>query len=126
MDKLLNMLSGYLTAAQQTLQHYGPQVWSATLALIRFNAIFYLVLGFLLLLSEVGVVKVFKWAHQKHEEAEWGDQIGWEFAMVGTVILGAIIFVAALVNLLDITNWIGAFSPQLAVLYRVASKAGLL
>ena len=126
MDKLIETLNQYLSAAQGVLVKYGPHVWEATLSLVRFNGIFNLVLLFVLSIGlAIFVVKGFPFLLKKADEAD--DDSGW----IAAIVFGGIASVVGSIVLLigwicSLPYWLAVFSPELAILYRVADKAGLL
>lgn len=140
MDKILNMLSGYLTAAQQTLQHYGPTVWNATVQLIRFKGIWNLAVGAVFLVLAIAAIvylvrTIILWTKDVESWAWTGPEAGYSrdeptvLGVLAVILLGILTIAFSITAgniLLDFSNWLDAFAPQLAVLYALATKAGIL
>ena len=124
MDKLLDTLNQYLSAAQGVLSKYAPGVWDATLQLIRAQAIFEIAL------SAVGLAAAVIIAWRLHvflqgKIKKQGPYSDWEVGYLFTLFPGGL-GIASIVGLLQLGNWIALFNPQLAVLYRMACKVGVL
>lgn len=125
MDKLLDTLSQYLQQAQSVITKYGPHVWDATLAIVRANAIFNLAVMFVVTLATVIMAwKLLPFLYRKcvHEDSE-----GWIVAAVIASVADAVGIVASIVLwICSFPDWLGALNPAAGVLYKIASKAGIL
>lgn len=127
MDKLLDTLNQYLSAAHDIVVKYGPAVWQSTLSLVRLDGIFNLAaLTIATLLVAIacwkGLPLLFKRAG-----ASCDDHPGWVLgAIFGTIggLIGVTLVLVGWAN--SLPYWIAAINPQLAVLYRAAQSAGLL
>lgn len=127
MDKLLGLLTDYLHTAQETIVKFSPEVWQATLTLIRIDHIFDLALR--LFFTIVFCISLYwckvwvKSAFVKYNKSHYDD---------GSEVVGSLA-VTTLVSVLLFTIWatsfrdfLGVFSPKLYILYALAQKAGVL
>lgn len=125
MDKLMETLSGYLKEASNLVTSYAPQVWESTLALVHLTSIVHLVFGLLgLALCVLWWAKALPYGLAKAEDS---CDDGWAvFNIAGSILMG-------LASIIDIVYWfnstsdiLGVYDPKLAILYHLASAAGLL
>jgi hypothetical protein len=121
LSKILELLSSYMTQATVVIQHYAPAVWKSTLWLIQFVAIYHLIIGGLLLLGSI--VSVY-FLIRSFKACDFDNDFPAAFllSVVCCLICGGGIFH----YLFSVSNWLGAFQPQLAVLYKIARSAHLL
>lgn len=135
MDKILNTLGEYLKAAGGLVKTYGPQVWDATLSLVQLNAIVYLLIwGVVLAATIIGwrvfgtaVLGIAKTVWQEDKDKHSYDRRQWPYALATiTGLILVALTIAAVGHLAMIYYWIAAFRPDLAVLYSLAQKVGLL
>lgn len=127
MDKLLNTLNQYLSAAHDIVVKYGPQVWASTLSLVRLDGIFNLVA----LAVGTLIITVFCWkalpVFYKKAGETFDDHHGWVliavFGSLGAAIGGVVVLIGWASSL---PYWLAVINPQLAVLYHAAQSAGLL
>lgn len=122
---LLDKLTEYLSAAEKVVVEHAPDVWQATLCVIQAKAIFSLV-GWSVL--TVLVVLATRWSISKTRaelKKNWSDQN--DFIIVGpNIVCGVAALVLALGWVGSFNWWLGAFAPELSVLYGIASKFGIL
>lgn len=126
MNELLKTLNEYLTAAKGLVVSYGPGVWEATLSLVRFNCIFNLIVGGLCAVITAYCVKTFFKHNKLISECEYKEKDSHGIPMVISCTVACFTIIGALILLLSTYNWLGAFKPELAVLYAVAVKAGII
>lgn len=123
MDKILATLSTYLSQAHDVIVKYGPNVWDATLQLIRFKSVWTLVCcGTALLAVLVFIKLVWLKLYRSCLEENDGRWVPFVFGSVALLVGITVI----IVNLSSFDTWLGAISPQLYILYNVAQKAGIL
>lgn len=129
MNELLQKLSEYLDAAEGVIREYGPQAVDAALWVVRFDAIWNLVFGFLYLLSAAALGKLaLKLVKRGIEEDEKGSSSGPVYFMgvFFSSLFSMILFIFGVATLSTVYYWIAAFDPAMGLVYRAAQSAGLL
>lgn len=121
---LMAKLGEYLDAAQTVVVKYAPDVWDATLTIVQVRSIFSIVLWAACVALSVWGFCYAKTIHQKNLSLHWTDRPEWPFALliVSCCGGGGCVLVAAVGGFATV---LGAFAPDLAVLYALGSKAGL-
>lgn len=126
MDKLLNTLNDYLHQATGVITQYAPQVWHATLDIIRIQSIVYLSLYFIALSALVGIEIYLQKIKPslRNDDYEWSQSHQTILQWILGSILGVIWFLYFALNCVSLI--LGVVNPQLYLLYNLAQKAGLL
>ncbi len=94
----------------EAIQNYGPIAWETTLWLIRIDAFQYLGMGALFLLISIGLGFLCKWSYTKNDSTGHEGYIPvCVFSCIGAICS----LIPALVNLLNVWNWVGVFWPEL-------------
>jgi hypothetical protein len=118
MDKLLDTLKGYLSAATDLVKSYAPQAWDALLLVTKYQALFHALICLLLFLI-FGTISgvLFRRAvnSEYYEETQICTGIGVAF-LACTVIC----FVVGLSNAFD--WWLAFFHPDVSILYSLYEK----
>lgn len=127
MDKLLDTLNGYLKAATDTVSHYAPVAWEATLHLVFWTSLIHLIV---LTLYSIVFLILWVWPWRKwmnwNIKDQWdseGSCVGFTVCTVGFVVANVFLFFCWGNSLPD---WLGVLDPKLAILYKLAVKAGVL
>jgi hypothetical protein len=121
---LMAKLGEYLDAAQAVVLKYAPDVWDATLTIIRIQSIFSIVLWVACCTLSVWGFRYAKDIHQQNLSINWADRPEWPFALLlFSCLVGISCVIAAALG--GFSCVLGAFAPDLAVLYSLGSKAGL-
>lgn len=137
MEKFMTTLNDYLIQAGSLVKSYAPQAWEATLRLTQITSIIYLVFGFVAAIGLVICVKQLVLGIQQAtiwDDLNYSERSGSGAAPPGlfvpriviAVVAGITCVATALSNLFSMVIWLGAFAPDLAIIYRVAVKAGLM
>lgn len=130
MNEILTTLNQYLQAASSTISKYGPQVWDASLHLIRIQNIFYLSLFILTAIAWVILAVILKRLKKQLKPPKLTAYGGWDtqdqtiLQYVLLSITGTIWVIVFFVNVLSM--YFGIFEPKLYILYHLAEKAGVL
>jgi hypothetical protein len=120
MDELLKKLTEYMSLAEKTVSTYAPQVWESTLRLIQFAGIYELAWGFVWIIClSLWSWYTIPWAKKYQKESDGGS-----WALYGIPALILLFFIG--VQLGDLKHWLQAFAPELALMYSLAEKAGVL
>lgn len=120
MDEVEAKLLEYLNGAEALILSKAPTVYQAALNLIQINSIVTLAIGFIFLSALIVSVRLF-WKLRnklfKHSDPE--DVVPLFF--IGVIVnLGLLI--PALVHLFDRAALIGAFNPELGLMYDLYTK----
>jgi hypothetical protein len=121
---LLQKLSEYLDAAQAVVLKYAPDVWDATLTIIRLQSVFDICLWLascgLAIYGIRSMTSLIKANVSKH----WTERPDWPWVLLigsSVLALGCILTIAAS----GFEVLLGAISPDLAVLYRLGANLGM-
>lgn len=128
MDKLMETLSGYLKDASHVITSYSPQVWESTLALVHFMSIVHLAVGLLgLVLCALWWGKGLPYGLSKIEDVDYRAEDRWAaFNIAGSILMGIFSTIDVIYWFNSMSDILGLYDPKLAILYRLASAAGLL
>lgn len=122
---LIDKLGEYLAAAEKIVVERAPDVWDATLTIIQLRAIASLVgLALFTGVTIWAFRKAIHFARIEHKK-EWtqrADLLAF-FAPAGCAIASVIV---AVLWATSFEQWLGAFAPEYAVLYGIATKLGIL
>lgn len=123
---LMSKLSEYLDAAEKVVVNYAPQVWDATLQIVRAESIFMLVAwSAALAVGVYGFTRAIAGFKANGKAQNYRDEKEWPVpACVASSLILVMCFVSALCA--GVHTLLGVFSPELAILYALCSKAGLL
>lgn len=122
MDKLLSTLNDYLKAASDIVGHYAPSMWDATLKLVFWTSLVHLVFLGVSTLVIVVLWRFWKKIFLSLEKLDC-DSILAILCTVGLIILSIFTIVGWANSTYDL---LGIVDPRLAILYKLAIKAGLL
>jgi len=114
-ELLAGKLTRYLDIAEKLVGEYAPKAAEAALTVVQIAAIAELAFGFVCLLSAPFIVRKFI----NYVQTQPLDE-SHEFIFSLILGLGSILSVAfGAANVLSIYNWLAAFNPVLALIYKV-------
>ena len=112
---LVDKITDGLTAA-------APQMIDITMMAIKFDAIFWIVVGFIFLFaSSIGNYLAYKtWSWTIAHDRQSGDC----FTMLSAMghFFSCVLLIPALVNLINVYSWAALFDPRLSLALRVLDK----
>ena len=126
MDKLLSILGSYLQAASQVIVKYSPVVWNATLSTIRISSIFDLIMRALGIAVAIAIPIVFNKIIKPAKDKAYDEFDKSDKKILITVLSFAAAAVVFVIIGTSFTDMLGAYAPQLYLLYHLAIKAGLV
>jgi hypothetical protein len=123
-EKLVEKGLSLVDQITEGLKAAAPQMVDVMLAAIQVQAIFWLSVGFTFLFLAVGgnwwlIKKVWPWLKKKHKESY---DPTWSALGVGCHMVFTILFIPALINIINVTYWAAIVDPRLAIALRVLEK----
>lgn len=121
---LLEKLGDYLDSAQKVIVKYAPDVWDATLVIIRTRAIFEIVIWSIAIGLVIWGAKKSIAGLKANQKLSWVDRHEWPVILsvaTGFLAFGCVIAVLTC----GFETALAAFAPQYAVLYSLGVKVGI-